>query len=142
MNMMKPVMNDGIYAAIWGKGPNEKDKLCRMLQDYWSAWHSVAPFCFEDPKNYALFKNSGLMAVHLCLLTIIRRIGEDFPTERQFKSVIAQLGFYIDETYWHKNAQIGINSCIGESQIKREADKIVAKIASLKVKRSGKGLGR
>jgi len=139
MNMMKPIMNDGIYAAIWGKGQAEKDKLCRMLEDYWAAWHSVVNICFIDPKNHALFKNSGLMAVHICLLTMIRRIGDDFPTEQQFRSLISQLGTYAKAAYWHKNAPTGINRCIGESQIKREADKIVAKIASINIPRSNVG---
>ena len=136
MNMMKPIMNDGIYAALWGKGQVEKDKVCRMLEDYWAAWYSVVDSCFIDPKNHALFKNSGLMAVHICLLTMIRRIGSDFPTEQQFRSLIRQLGTYADADYWHKNAPEGINRCIGESQIKRGADKIVAKIASINVARS------
>ena len=136
MNMMKPIMNDGIYAAIWEKSESDKEKICLMLQDYWAAWHSVIPFCFDDPKNFALFNNSGLMAVHICLLTMIRRIGTDFPTVHQFKSVINQLEAYCKDTYWHKNAQFGINRCIGESQIKREADKIVAKIASINIPRS------
>jgi len=136
MNMMKPIMNDGIYAAIWAKGQAEKDKLCHMLQDYWAAWHSVVEICFNDPKNHSLFRNSGLMAVHICLLTMIRRIGCDFPTEQQFRSLISQLGTYANAAYWHKNAPTGINRCIGESQIKREADKIVAKIASINIPRS------
>lgn len=76
------------------------------------------------------------MAVHICLLTMIRRIGCDFPTEQQFRSLISQLGTYANAAYWHKNAPTGINRCIGESQIKREADKIVAKIASINIPRS------
>jgi DGQHR domain-containing protein len=131
MTMLKPIVNDGIYAAAWEKSESEKAKVMKMIEDYWSAWNSVIPFCYDDSTNYALFKNSGLKAVNSCLITMARKLGNDFPTERQFASIIARLGDYVSKSYWHKNSPHGMNRRIGEAQINEEIKKIEAKIASL-----------
>ena len=63
-----------------------------MLQDYWAAWHSVIPFCFEDPKNFALFNNSGLMAVKAAdLFALLARVTDDNAQKEYYLTDIVNI---------------------------------------------------
>jgi len=129
MNQLEPFMNDGMIAALWNNGYQEE--IYKMLENYWLAWSKIIPFCFQDPKNYALFKNSGLRALSASLIMMIRKIGTDFPNEKQFISIISKLNKFTTELYWHKNGPDGINRCVGLGPINREIKKIEAKIVSI-----------
>ena len=144
MMLMKPIMNDGIYGAAWEKGGASREKLQKMLTDYWSAWCDVLDFCIKEPKDHALFKNSGLTAVNVCLVTMIRRIGVEYPSKQQFLSVIVQLGDFIDKDYWHKHGSTegNLNRCVGASQSMAQARRIEKAIVSVKLTSTGKSSTR
>ena len=144
MMLMKPIMNDGIYSGAWEKGGASRDKLYKMLTDYWAAWHEVIRFCFDDPKNHALFKNSGLTAVNVCLITIIRRIGVEYPSKQQFVSVMSKLGEYIEDQFWHKNGRHPANlcRCVGASQSRNAARLIEEAIVEVRISGTGKSSSR
>lgn len=144
MMLMKPIMNDGIYGGAWEKGGTSRDKLYKMLTDYWAAWHEVIGFCFDDPKNHALFKNSGLTAVNVCLVTMIRRIGAEYPSKQQFVSVMSRLGEYIEEDFWHKNGRHPANlcRCVGASQSRNAARLIEEAIVEVRISGAGKSASR
>jgi len=145
MMLMKPVMNDAIYGGAWERGGASRERLYKMLTDYWAAWHEVIPFCFEKPKDHALFKNSGLTAVNVCLITMIRRIGIEYPSKQQFVSVMSKLGEYIKEDeFWHKNGSHPANlyRCVGASQSRNAARLIEEAIDEVRISGAGKRSSR
>jgi DGQHR domain-containing protein len=144
MMLMKPIMNDGIYSGAWEKGGTSRERLYKMLTDYWAAWNEVIPFCFVDPKNHALFKNSGLTAVNVCLVTMIRRIGAEYPSKQQFISVISKLGEYVEEQFWHKNGRHPANlyRCVGASQSRNAARLMEEAIVEVRISGAGKSSTR
>ena len=144
MMLMKPIMNDGIYGGAWERGGSDRDRLYRMLTDYWAAWFEVIPFCFEKPKDHALFKNSGLTAVNVCLITMIRRIGTEYPSKQQFVSIISKLGEYIEEEFWHKNGRHPANlcRCVGASQSRNAARLMEEAIVEVRISSAGKSSTR
>lgn len=131
MNSLDRLVNDNIYGARWEKG--EEDKIKRMLLDYWSAWKEVAPFCFNDHKGHALFKNSGLIAANSCLLTIISRIGKDYPDKDDFVRVLRKLGTYVSPSYWSANETGVMITKLGKAQIMEEAKRINLAIVEARV---------
>jgi hypothetical protein len=131
MNSLDRLVNDNIYGARWETG--EEEKIKRMLLDYWSAWKEVAPFCFNDPKGHALFKNSGLIAVNSCLLTIIGRLGKDYPDKEDFVRVLRKLGAYITPAYWSTDGTGVMITKLGKAQIMEEAKRINLAIVEARV---------
>ena len=126
MNALKFPLNSGTYAAEWDNGHSEK--VCRMLIDYWNAWEKVAPFCFINHKEYALFKSSGITAFNYCLNAVAQKAGKKFPSQDDFVDVLSALGRYKSKVYWHINTPDGINLQRGYGQIIDEANKICAAI--------------
>ena len=117
-NSLDPLMNDNIYGAQWEKG--DKAKIQQMVAGYWSAWHSVIPFAFEDHKGYALFKNSGMMILNYCMLTMARRLRVPYPTEEDFLKIITKLKDQLKPEYWDVDSG-PVNRCVGKGQIMTEA---------------------
>ena len=126
MNALKFPLNSGTYAAQWDNG--NSDRICRMLIDYWNAWEKVAPFCYKNHKEYALFKSSGITAFNYCLNAAAQKAGKMYPSESEFVKVLSNLGRHKSKEYWHVNTADGINLCRGYGQIITEANKICAAI--------------
>jgi len=131
MNSLDTLLNDATYASLW-ENKNE-EKIMKMVSDYWAAWREVVPFCFDDHKEYALFKNSGLISVNFCLNPIIAKIGSRYPTQEEFEKVIKKLGRYITKEYWTVTSTDGMINNLGKGQIIEEARKISNKILEVKI---------
>lgn len=131
MNSLDKLVSDGVYAAVYEQGGD--DKIKRMLADYWSAWKEVAPFAFSDHKQYALFKNSGLIAANYCLLTILNQLGERYPEKAEFVKILRKLGAYVSPEYWDVNNEEGMVSNLGKAQIINETGRINSAILAAKI---------
>lgn len=130
MNSLDTLLSSPDYAALWDKEP---EKIMKMVSDYWAAWKEVVPFCFEDHKKYALFKNSGLISLNYCLVTMITQIKKTYPTQEEFEKVIKKLGNYITREYWSVESADGMIHNLGKGQIIEEARKISNKIVEVKI---------
>lgn len=126
MNALKFPLNSGTYAGAWENGQSEE--ICQMFINYWNAWKKVAPFCFENHKEYALFKSSGITAFNYILNTIAKKTKEEFPSEQDFVKALNALGRYKSREYWHVNTADGINLSRGYGQIIDEANNICTAI--------------
>lgn len=135
-NALDSIVTNQTYAALWAK---ESRQIQQMIADYWSAWKEVMPFCFEtvkkeeNHKDFALFKSSGLIAVNYCMIPIVERIGERYPSKDQFVKVIRKLGTYVSREYWHVNSPNGMNRRLGKGPILEEAGAIANKILDIKL---------
>jgi len=129
-NSLDPLMNDNIYGTQWEKG--DKAKIQQMVSAYWSAWQSAIPFAFEDNKSYALFKNSGMMILNYCMLTMARRLKVPYPTEEDFMKIISKLKVQLTPEYWDVDSG-DVNRCVGKGQIMTEAKKLDRLILEVKV---------
>ena len=135
-NALDSIVTNQTYAALWAK---EDMRIKQMVADYWSAWQEVMPFCFdkekegENHKDFALFKSSGLIAINYCMIPIVERIGERYPSKDQFVKVIRKLGTYISREYWHVNSPNGMNRRLGKGPILEEAGAIANKILEIKL---------
>jgi DGQHR domain-containing protein len=130
MNSLDTLLNDATYSSLWEK---DEDKIMKMVSDYWSAWQEVVPFCFDEHKQHSLFKNSGLISLNYCLMTMIGKIGKRYPTQEEFEEVIKKLGRYITKEYWHINSPDGMIHKLGKGQIIEEARRISNKILEVKI---------
>jgi DGQHR domain-containing protein len=131
MNSLDKLLNDGVYATVYEDGGS--DEIKSMLADYWSAWKEVAPFAFNDHKQYALFKNSGLIAANYCLLTILNQLGKRYPEKQDFVKILRKLGTYVSPEYWDVNNEEGMVSNLGKAQIINETGRINSAILAAKV---------
>lgn len=136
MNSLDKLLNDGTYAALY-ETAGEDEKIKRMLADYWSAWKEVMPFAFNDHKQYALFKNSGLIAANYCLTTILGEIKNKdegyYAGKAAFVAILRKLGAYVSPEYWDVNNEEGMISNLGKAQIINETLRINSAILAAKV---------
>jgi DGQHR domain-containing protein len=130
MNSLDSLLNDATYSSLWEK---DEEKVKKMVADYWAAWQEVIPFCFDEHRDYALFKSSGMISVNYCLMAIIGKIGKRYPSQEEFETVIKKLGRYTTKDYWHVNSVDGMIHNLGKGQIIEEARKISNKILEVKI---------
>jgi len=81
LNSLEDILKDPFYREEW---PKNSAKIKRMVLEYWDAWYAVAPFAFTAHRDYAMFKNSGLIALNTCVPYIAQRLKKDYPTKADF----------------------------------------------------------
>jgi DGQHR domain-containing protein len=135
-NSLDSIVMNQTYTALWAK---DAERIQQMVANYWSAWQEVMPYCFEtvkkeeNHKDFALFKSSGLIAINYCMIPIVERIGERYPSKDAFVKVIRKLGTYVSREYWHVNSPEGMNRRLGKGPILQEAGSIANKILDIKL---------
>jgi hypothetical protein len=74
-----------------------------------------------------------LIAINYCMIPIVERIGERYPSKDAFVKVIRKLGTYVSREYWHVNSPEGMNRRLGKGPILQEAGSIANKILDIKL---------
>jgi DGQHR domain-containing protein len=128
LNSLEDILKDPFYREEW---PKNSAKIKRMVLEYWDAWYAVAPFAFTAHRDYAMFKNSGLIALNTCVPYIAQRLKKDYPTKADFVKVIEKLGRFKEANYWDTENKSGMVGRLGKGQIKDEAELIKARITEV-----------
>ena len=50
------------------------DNQVKILDAYWRGIDAVLPECFQDPRDYAIQKSTGVMTLHALLLSVIEHV--------------------------------------------------------------------
>ena len=50
------------------------DNQVKILEAYWHGVQAVLPECFERPTEYAIQKSTGVMSMHVLLLSVIEHV--------------------------------------------------------------------
>jgi len=94
---LKPILNEYPYRT-W-----TTERISATLQAYWSAWQSLAPEAFAQPQDYVIMKTPGVFSLHqlaLHVMEVLRARGITNPTEKDFRSILQDLGEYASASYW------------------------------------------
>ena len=67
-NSLKKLLSSAFFANL------TTDNQVKILDAFWHGLQIVLPDCFEHPIDYALQKSTGVMAMHLLLLTVIEHV--------------------------------------------------------------------
>ena len=68
VNSLKQLLSSPYFSSV------TTDAQVKILDAYWQGVRAVLPECFEQPRDYAVQKQTGVMTMHALLLTVIEHV--------------------------------------------------------------------